>query len=176
MRKSKGEILKDGFQGISDALESDFEMIETTPINREKFELDEFEEIEEGEHDNLQIISKDDEAYIELEIKDAIQGIGNVMNVLEQDLITNSDARKFEVFATLATSKINAINSFRDLKFSKKRISLEERKVQIRTTPKPQTINGDVNNIQVNAGEGDSKKFSFESLKQLVSDLTPKKE
>jgi len=86
------------------------------------------------------------------------------MDVLQDDLKVGAEARKFEVYATLATAKINAVNSYRDLKLAKKKIFIEERKIDIRAKASKDK-----------EGDGDKHihlhKYSVEDLKKLSKEV-----
>ena len=160
---SSEENLREGFKGVSNALGTEFEM-------------DVVQEAEVTVHDvsttpseskaDVVIIDEVDEKYIDLEIKETINGVANVMMTLEDDLKVGAEARKFEVYATLATAKVNAINSFRDLKLAKKKISLEDRKVEIRSTQNTQKLENNGTIINNHKTE-----LTLEDLKEITKSL-----
>lgn len=172
------EILKKGFQSIDNALNTEFELeggSTPPPVvvtnSKNVIVADDDDKYTAVNVENAEpIISPEDEEYIETELKLATESISKAMDTLDEDLRVGSEARLFEVYATLATARITAINSYRDLQLQKKKLSIDETKVAIQaknSRPKKQEETPQVNNNTLNV----IGNLSFDQLTDMVKGM-----
>lgn len=158
---SKEDELKAAFEGIDNVLGSAFELEDSLEVVEQKTIS---KEIVEYEDSNGDILTEEEVRYLQTEIKGTVLSIDTVMDTLQSDLAIGSEARKFEVYATLATAKINAVNSLRDLKLAQKKLHIEERKTSLREKEKGDNVN---NGTVVNFNGG----MSFDDMRELSNQL-----
>ena len=89
---------------------------------------------------DLTTYTLEDAKYMEQQIKKSLEGLEAVSNRLEQEIKIGSKASMFEVYATLANSKMNAIKELRELRkiILDLKIQLEKPKS---SSPKNVTVN-----------------------------------
>lgn len=82
--------------------------------------------------DNLTL---EDVEYMELELKEVLEGLQRVMDTLEQEIKIGSKAIMFEVYSTLTTSKINAVRELRELRKTIVDIKFKNKKSEDKQKP-----------------------------------------
>lgn len=139
MAKKKIET-NESYEKMADTLDMDFEGEEDIEKEVDK-SLEKVDKIKNELVDgSLATYTLEDAKYMEVQIKKSLSGLEHVSDRLEQEIKVGSKASLFEVYATLANSKMNAIRELREMRkiIVDLKIQLEKPKQK---SPKNVTVN-----------------------------------
>lgn len=144
------------FEKLSDAFNTEFDNPE---LNKEMKQL----EVQKNKIDkifNSDEWTLEDKQYLQNEIKNTIDSIQSVMDILKNDIKLSTPPRAHEVYATLAKTKLEAIKELRELNKNITDLQITKNKIEGK---KESTNNIQVNNYNLNST--DMLKLAKEAIK-----------